>query len=226
MVEDFQYLVDKTGIPNGLAATLMCSGLTAFSAIKKMGPLSKEGAKDILIIGAGGLGMQCFEMIKALFGVSPMIADISQSKLEQQPLRGARIFNMTDDDIAKQVIQASSGGTGIIGVIDFVGASETFMLSNSVLRKGGRVAQVGLLGGVMKMPLNFFPLRALSIIGVYVGTLDECREMFALVRKGKISPIQLDMRSIRSINDGIHDLKAGNISGRCVFKHDWDQGKI
>ena len=31
-----KYLLDATGVPEGLAATYMCSGITAFSALKKV----------------------------------------------------------------------------------------------------------------------------------------------------------------------------------------------
>ena len=34
-VPHYEYCFDKTGIPDGLAATYMCAGLTAFSAMKK-----------------------------------------------------------------------------------------------------------------------------------------------------------------------------------------------
>lgn len=63
VVPTYKYCFDKSGIPDGLAATYMCSGLTAYSALKKVGTLP-NGAKDVLILGLGGVGMQGFEMAK------------------------------------------------------------------------------------------------------------------------------------------------------------------
>ena len=48
-----KYLLDYAGIPEGLAATYMCSGLTAFSALKKIDPPGSDDA--ILIVGVGGV---------------------------------------------------------------------------------------------------------------------------------------------------------------------------
>ena len=55
LVPDEKYLLDYTGIKPGLAATYMCSGLTAFGALKKINHVSKDD--HILILGLGGVGM-------------------------------------------------------------------------------------------------------------------------------------------------------------------------
>ncbi len=49
LVPDEKYLLDYTGIKPGLAATYMCSGLTAFGALKKINHVSKDD--HILILG-------------------------------------------------------------------------------------------------------------------------------------------------------------------------------
>jgi len=48
---------DDLGVPQGLAATYTCSGITAFSALKKT--RERLGADDhLVIIGAGGSASQ------------------------------------------------------------------------------------------------------------------------------------------------------------------------
>ncbi len=50
-----RYLLPHEGVPQGLAATYTCSGITAFSALKKT--RGHLGADDhLVIIGAGGVG--------------------------------------------------------------------------------------------------------------------------------------------------------------------------
>ena len=88
IVPHYEYCFDKTGIPDGLAATYMCAGLTAFSAMKKVG-IPPNGAKDVLVLGLGGVGMQGFQMAKALFGGAPLSADLRQEALDVTASQGS-----------------------------------------------------------------------------------------------------------------------------------------
>src|SRR5690606_13043576 len=49
-----KYLLDYSGVKDGLAATYMCSGLTAFGAMKKLDVSDEE---RVLVVGLGGVGM-------------------------------------------------------------------------------------------------------------------------------------------------------------------------
>lgn len=49
----------------------------------------------------------------------------------------------------------------------------------------------------------------------------QCAEMLDLIRSGKVAPIPHHFRSITEINEAVEDLRAGKITGRCIFKHDW-----
>ena len=64
LVPHSRYLFDKGDVPDSLAATYACSGLTAYGALKKIGELH-EG-DDIVIIGAGGVGMMAIQIARAL----------------------------------------------------------------------------------------------------------------------------------------------------------------
>jgi D-arabinose 1-dehydrogenase-like Zn-dependent alcohol dehydrogenase len=225
LVPHHQFCFDKEGIPDGLAATYMCAGLTAYGAIKKIGS-PPNGASDVLILGLGGVGMQGFEMAKAVYGAPPLVADIKDAPLAHCGETGAMNFRSDDPASIKLIRQASAMGTGIYAVIDFVGTPESFKFSQSILRRGGRTVQVGLLGGAMSYPLPMFPIRAFSVMGSLVGTLPECREMMELIKAGKVAPIPYEIRSILDANQAIDDMRNGRLSGRCIFKHDWPESKV
>ena len=79
----------------------------------------------------------------------------------------------------------------------------------------------------MSMGLPLFPLRAMQIKGTLVGSLPECKEMFELLRAGKIDPIPYEIRSIsRDLNRSIQDMRDGKLVGRVVVKHDWAESAI
>ena len=64
------------------------------------------------------------------------------------------------------------------------------------MAKGGAAIVVGLFGGSFSIPVPMFPLRALTIMGSYVGSPAEAREMMALVKAGKVAPIPVEMRPL------------------------------
>jgi D-arabinose 1-dehydrogenase-like Zn-dependent alcohol dehydrogenase len=102
-------------------------------------------------------------------------------------------------------------------VVDFVGSEASFAFANTVVRRGGKIIIVGLFGGAMTMPLPMFPLRALTLMGSFVGSLAEAREMMSLVREGRVRPIPLQTRPLSEASQTLDDLRHGNIVGRAVL---------
>lgn len=213
LVRDPKYLIDYGNTPPALAAAYMCSGLTAFGAMKKVGKLG-EG-DEVVVLGCGGVGMMGIQFAKSLFGKGPIAADIDDGRLEAAKKAGAKAtYNSKDPATAKKLL-ADTGGA--YAVVDFVGSEASFAFANSIVRKGGKIIVVGLFGGAMSMPLPLFPLRALSIIGSYVGSLPEAQEMMAIVRAGKVDPIPYATRPLAQAGQTLSDLREGKITGRVVL---------
>jgi D-arabinose 1-dehydrogenase-like Zn-dependent alcohol dehydrogenase len=63
-----------------------------------------------------------------------------------------------------------------------------------------------------------FPLRELAILGSYVGTLAEARELIGLVRQNKVKAIPIAERPLADVNAALDDLRAGGIVGRTVVR--------
>src|SRR5215831_16606367 len=176
-----RHLFDIGKLTPTQAAPLACSGVTTYSALKKVGPVLKD--EPVVIIGAGGLGLMAIALHKAMGGKSVIVVDIDPVKREAAKKAGAiLVVDGKAPDAAKQVQAATNGGAW--AVIDFVGASDTARLGVDCLTtKGGKLIIVGLFGGDITMPTPFFPMRALTIQGSYVGSLPEMRELLDLVRK-------------------------------------------
>jgi D-arabinose 1-dehydrogenase-like Zn-dependent alcohol dehydrogenase len=209
-----RYLLDYGTVPPALAAVCTCSGLTAFGAIRKIGPLS--AGDQILIIGCGGVGLMGVQFARALTGQSPLAADIDETRLAAARNAGAAsTYNTKDPGAAKKLFLDTQGG--VFAAVDFVGSEASFAFANATVRKGGRIIAVGLFGGAMTIPLPLFPLRALSIVGSYAGTLAEAGEMMRLVRAGKIDPIPVTTRPLAEAGATLDDLRHGRITGRVVL---------
>ena len=214
MVPHPRYLIDYGKTPPGLAAAYMCSGLTAYGAMKKVPALGPDD--DVLVIGAGGVGMMGIQFAKHLFGKGPLVADIDEGRLQAAMGAGAKAVYNTKDPGAAAKLMADTGG-GALGIVDFVGSEATFAFANQTVRRGGKVVIVGLFGGGMTMPLPMFPIRAVTIGGSYVGSLAEAEAMMELVRAGKVDPIPVKEMPLSAANAVLDDLKAGKIVGRVVL---------
>jgi len=209
-----RYLLDYGKTDAALAATYMCSGITAYSAMKKVGKLGD--GDEVVVLGCGGVGMMGVQFAQSLFGKPPLAADIDEGRLAAAKKAGAKAtYNTKDPEAVKKLMTDTKGGA--FAVVDFVGSEATFAWGNGALRRGGRVIVVGLFGGAMAMPLPMFPLRQLAIMGSFVGSLPDTEEMMALVRAGKVAPIPVETRPLDAASRTLDDLRAGKIVGRVVL---------
>ena len=209
-----KYLVDASGIDPAFAPILACSGLTTYSATRKLMPCSPD--ERILVIGAGGLGLMAIAMLKAQGHRNIAVAEIDQGKWEAARQLGA--VETYDPGAADTPAKLLATPGGLWGAIDLVGASETAQLAFGALRKGGRYIAVGLYGGELKLSIVPLIQRAITIQGSYVGTLQELREVVALAREGKLAPIPTAICTLDEVSSILDRLKAGKVVGRVVAK--------
>ena len=209
-----QYLFAFDGIEETLACTYACSGLTAFGALKKAKDVLSAGG-DLLIIGAGGVGLSGVRMAEAVTGVKPIVADIDRSKWEAAKAAGAKeTIDPSSPDTVKALMRGTGGG--VVVAIDFVGASASFTFGFNALRKNGRLIVVGLFGGSATIPVPMFPLKNATVMGSYVGTLQDMADMMALARSGRIPGLPVATRPLADVGEVLANLKAGKIVGRTV----------
>ncbi len=217
LVPDARYLIDAAGLEEGFAATLACSGLTVYSAIRK---LAAPGAGGwVVVLGCGGLGLIAVSTLRALGFERVIACDVDEAKFPAARAAGAtETVNSRDRDPALAAIQKASGGA-VAGAIDFVGMPATFGLGTAAasLAKGGRYVLVGLFGGEATIPLPPLAQRALAIMGSYVGNLQELREVVKLAQDGRLRPTPVETRPATEVNRTLDELKAGKIVGRVAL---------
>ncbi|HYH22604.1 MAG TPA: alcohol dehydrogenase [Azospirillum sp.] len=214
LVPHERYLIDFDGLREELACTYACSGLTAYSAVKKAGAVTERS--PLLIIGAGGVGLAAVRLAHALTGAAPIVAEIDRGKWDAARAAGAgEVMDPSDPDARKALLKATGG---VAAAIDFVGAPASFEFGLAALRKGGTLIVVGLFGGATTLSLPLLPLRAVGIVGSYVGTLAEMRELVDLAKAGQVQEIPVQTRSLDGVQQALDDLKGGRVVGRAVIK--------
>ena len=216
LVPHSRYLMDAGNTPEHLAGSYACSGLTAYTALKKAN--IKDSADSLVIVGAGGLGMMGIQIAKAAFNVQPIVIDVDQKKLDAALEAGAsHAINSKDEDAAARIHSITGG---VSAVIDFVGSDLSTGFATNLLRKGGRYIIVGLYGGELNHPLPMMVLMERNIQGSYVGSLSNMKELMSLVKEDKIDPIPVEKRHASEANQTLIDLKEGKILGRAALMHD------
>lgn len=208
-----RYLVDAGGIDPVWAATLSCSGLSTYSAVSKLKPIPPD--EWVAVMGAGGLGLSAIGMLRALGHERIVSIDIDATKFKAAEAAGAvALLNSRDGDTAQQLKQLTGGA--LYGAVDFVGAGETANLALSALRKGGKLILVGLFGGEIRLSIASTILRAITVQGSHLGSVEELKAVVALAREGKIKPIPLETRPLAEVSRTLDELKAGSVVGRVV----------
>jgi len=218
LVPDARYLVRTKGMDPSQSATLACSGLTAFTTIRKCGLRSGE---LLLVIGAGGLGTAAIQIAKKTTEAKVAVADLDDSKLELAAKLGADYtFNTSRMDQAglTSSVRSINQGRGADAVADFVGTPATTSSGFRLLGREGRLVLVGLVGGAVSLSLPQFPLRSAQIVGNFTGTLAEMGEIVELARRGTLVPVVTEGYRLEDANEVLAKLGRGELVGRAVLK--------
>lgn len=215
MVPEARFLVDATGIDPVLAGSYACSGLTSYSALKKLGPLQDQW---IAIVGLGGVGLMGLAVAKGIGFEHVLAIDIDDEKLAiaRDEYGADRTLNAKDEGLV-ETIQSELGG--VAGVVDFVGSTATAAQGAGLLHGGGVYVCVGLFGGELRFPLPALNVQQLQFKGSFTGTLPELQELMAYVREGRVKPIPAQPVPFADVNESFRQLREGHVSGRLVLTH-------
>ena len=213
LVPHARYMMAIGDMPPELAATYACSGLTAYGALKKLKP--KAEGNFLVIIGAGGVGLAGVTIAKAMMQTEIIVVDINPEKRQVALDVGAQyVVDPSEPDARKQLYKLTGG---VLAVVDFVGSYNTVQFAFGALGTGGQLVVVGLYGGAANLSVPMFPLKSLTVMGSYVGSLEDMHELMAVVVAGKVDPLPVSKRPLNQADVTLRDLADGNIIGRVVL---------
>ncbi|MDE1765629.1 MAG: alcohol dehydrogenase catalytic domain-containing protein [Thaumarchaeota archaeon] len=214
IVPSYKYLVKIGDMDTDASAPLSCSALTAYGAVKNT---QLKPNDNVVIVGAGGLGLMAMQLTKAVTGAKIIAMDIDDGKLEVAKQNGADfIVNSKKEDPIKAIMELTDK-LGADAVIDFVNAGKTVETDMQILRRRARVVLVGLFGGALQLNLVTIPTRAYKIIGSYTGSMNDLVELVSLAKRGVIKPIISNRFKLSQATEALTMLKAGKIIGRGVI---------
>jgi len=214
VVPDPKYLLDYGNLAEEQACTYACSGLTAYSALKKVGALGPQD--PLLIIGAGGVGLSGIRLARQMFETPPIVVELDPGKwdIAREAVAG-QIIDPKADGALKTLLKSTGG---VAAAIDFVGSGSTFNFGFGALRKAGKLVCVGLFGGATPLVPAMVSMKAVSVTGSYVGSLQEMQELMAIARSGVLPDLPLSTQPLATATQALEDLRAGRIRGRTILK--------
>lgn len=214
LVPDAKYLLDYDPLPTNVAATLMCSGITAYGALKRL--VDRPRQRNLLLIGLGGVGMMGLSLAQAMFKQPIAVADLSPAAREAALKNGAAVaYDPSEPDVAKRIFKETDGGFD--GVVDFAGNDKSMNFAVSTVARGGKIVVSGLMGGQFSLPMVQWIYKRMTVEGFMVGTLEETKELLALARAGKVKPTPMKEEPMQDAQKWIDQLRAGKVVGRIML---------
>ena len=192
----------------------MCSGVTAYGALKRL--VDRPRQRNLLLIGLGGVGQMGLSFAQAMFKQPVAVADLSAAAREAALKNGASVaYDPSEPDVFKRILKETAGGFDEI--VDFAGNEKSMAFAVSVLARGGKIVVSGLMGGQFSLPMVQWVYKRMTIEGFMVGTLAEAHELMALARAGQITPTPMREEPMADVQKWIDALRAGEVVGRVIL---------
>ncbi|KAJ9100502.1 hypothetical protein QFC21_003541 [Naganishia friedmannii] len=209
------------GLDPALAAPMLCGGATLYNPLTLYG--AGTTAKDVGIVGIGGLGHFGLLFAKAL-GANVTAISHSESKKADAEKMGATRFIATHgggEDDFKPYARS-------LDLIICTSNDENMPLSGylSLLRPGGNFILVGAPEKALP-PINPFQLipTHVSVGGTMIGSPEQINDMLELAAKQKIHP-WIIKRPMKEVNQAVPDMHAGKARYRYVLVNEENGGKL
>jgi L-iditol 2-dehydrogenase len=141
---------------------------------------------DVLLIGAGVIGLLVLQVLRTAGAGRVFVADIDDDRLAMAKRMGAdETFNVKGIDLPAE-IRKLSGGLGVPVSIDAVGTEATVQNAIYSVRKGGFVTSIGNIAPEVTLPLQYLISRQITIRGSNASS-GEYGTSLQLLQSGRVS---------------------------------------
>lgn len=170
----------------------------AYGAVKKAGDLK---GKDVMILGAGMIGLCVLQLVKLGEPASITVSDLSDERLALARKLGAdyTINNKKEDPI--EAVRKYTGGRMMDISIEAVGIEPTANLAICALKPAATAVWVGLSQRKITIDMQEVVNAARRIYGTYIYTFEEFGEVVDILCSGKLATDAL-LSGVVSLEEG------------------------
>src|SRR4051812_15756773 len=197
------------------AASLPCAGLTAWSAVTKLGNI--RPGQTVLTQGTGGVSIFALQFAR-MNGARVIATSSSDAKLERLKALGADITINYKTAPEWGKIARQHTGTGVDLVVE-VGGVGTLNESIRATRIGGTIAFIGVLAG-KPPPRSRLPLMGMQqqrLQGGTVGSVDDLQAMCDAIALSGVKPVIDRTFAFEQVKEAFAHMASGSHFGKVAI---------
>ncbi|MFK8137086.1 MAG: L-threonine 3-dehydrogenase [Bdellovibrionales bacterium] len=177
--------------------------------------------EDVLITGAGPIGIMAVAICKFVGARHVVITDVNDYRLDLAAKMGAtRAINVTKVDLKTSMDELGMTEGFDVG-LEMSGVPSAFSQMIETMNHGGKIAMLGIPPKDMQIDWNHIIFKGLQLKGVYGREMFETwYKMASLIQAGlDISPILTHEFSVDDFEEGFEIMRSGK-SGKVILN--WD----
>jgi propanol-preferring alcohol dehydrogenase len=198
------------------AATVSCALGTAYHAVVTRAGV--RAGETVAVVGTGGVGLYAVQVARAA-GARSVAVDVRDRALEAA--RGTGADAAATPAEAPSAVARLTRNRGADVVVDCVGSRAASELALELVRKGGRVVQVGYFPDPRQypaLPTDTVVLRELEVIGSRYVTRPELTRALDLMAAGALRPVVSAVVDLEQVNEALEDVRGDRAVGRVVVR--------
>jgi NADPH:quinone reductase-like Zn-dependent oxidoreductase len=222
VLSEQELLKIPTFLTDAEAAAIPCAGVTAWSAVTRNVSLSPGSV--VLIQGTGGVSLWALQFALAA-GAETYLLSSSNEKLERARALGAHhTLNYRETPNWGAAIVELTGGRGVDLVVDVVGPG-TLEHSVTAVTSGGRISQVGVLGGIgANLPILPLMVKEAHVDGIISGSRESAEAMLRAIEHHRLRPPIDRCYPLHELSDALTRLQSQAHFGKIAISFDDPKG--
>ena len=175
--------------------------------------------EDVLITGAGPIGIMAAGICKYAGARRVVITDLNEYRLDLARKMGVDAAVNTGKEDLNAVMKQLNIVEGFDVGLEMSGNGHAFNQMLSVMRTGGKISLLGLGNKPIAVDMNYIIGKGLTLQGIYGRKMDTWHQMSYMVQGGlDMSPIITHRYHYTDFQKGFDAMKSGN-SGKVIL--DW-----
>lgn len=175
--------------------------------------------EDVLITGAGPIGIMAGAICKYAGARRVVITDINDYRLELARKMGVDAAVNTRREDLREVMKKLKIQEGFDIGLEMSGVGEAFKQIIRVMRNGGKISILGISSKPVNMDMNEIIEHRLTLQGIYGRKMDNWHQMSYMVQGGlDITPVITHRFHYTDFQKGFEAMHSGN-SGKVIL--DW-----
>ncbi|NPU68715.1 NAD(P)-dependent alcohol dehydrogenase [Bradyrhizobium sp. 83012] len=197
------------------AATLPCAGVTAWSAVIKLGGI--RPGQTVLTQGTGGVSIFALQIAR-MAGARVIATSSSETKIARLISLGADVTlnYKTTPDWGKKAREITGQGVDLVVEVGGVGTLNESIRATKI---GGTIAFIGVLAGApaseLRLPLMVMQQQRLQ--GVTVGSVDDLQALANALALHQVKPVVDRVFPFAEARDAFHYMASGAHLGKVAI---------